>query len=203
MKLLVLGGTGPTGALVIDQALAAGDTVRALVRSPEKVGASNPNLEVVTGQATEPADVTRALDGIDAVIVTLGATKGSVITDATRALLAGAAQHPVARVVVLSSFAVLRDRLSAPAKLMSGMAMGATVKDKASGEQLLRESGLNYTLVYATRLTNAAATGGATAVADGETLRLGHTVSRADVAAFLLAQARDTNTAQRAVTITG
>ncbi|WP_295696583.1 NAD(P)-binding oxidoreductase [Lapillicoccus sp.] len=202
MKLLVLGGTGPTGALVIGQALTAGDTVRALVRSPEKVGASNPHLEVVTGQATEPADVTRTLDGIDAVIVTLGATKGS-ITDATRALLAGAAQHPSIRVVVLSSFAVLRDRLSAPAKLMTGMAMGAIITDKTNAEQLLRDSDLNYTLVYATRLTNDPTTGGATVVADKETLRLSHTISRATVAAFLLAQARDTHPADKVVTITG
>lgn len=203
MKLLVLGGTGPTGALVIGQALTAGDTVRALVRSPEKVGASNPHLEVVTGQATEPADVTRTLDGIDAVIVTLGATKGSIITDATRALLAGAAQHPSIRVVVLSSFAVLRDRLSAPAKLMTGMAMGAIITDKTNAEQLLRDSDLNYTLVYATRLTNDPTTGGATVVADKETLRLSHTISRATVAAFLLAQARDTHPADKVVTITG
>ncbi|GCB46236.1 hypothetical protein SNL152K_3534 [Streptomyces sp. NL15-2K] len=34
MKLLVLGATGATGRLVVDQALAAGHTVRALVRSP-------------------------------------------------------------------------------------------------------------------------------------------------------------------------
>ncbi|WP_107117469.1 NmrA family NAD(P)-binding protein [Streptomyces canus] len=34
MKLLVLGATGATGRLVVDQSLASGHTVRALVRSP-------------------------------------------------------------------------------------------------------------------------------------------------------------------------
>ena len=54
MKILVLGGTGATGRLVVEQALADGHQVRALVRSPEKLTASNPNLEVVVGQGAKP-----------------------------------------------------------------------------------------------------------------------------------------------------
>lgn len=52
MKLLVLGATGATGRLVVDQALVAGHTVRALVRSPQKLDA-RPGLDVVAGQATD------------------------------------------------------------------------------------------------------------------------------------------------------
>lgn len=114
MKILVLGATGATGRLVLDQALAAGHQVRALVRSPEKLTVSSPNPEVVTGQATDDADVAQALSGVDAVISALGAAKGSVITDATRALIAGT--EGVKRVIIMSSFAVLTDRLSGPAK---------------------------------------------------------------------------------------
>ncbi len=41
MKLLVLGASGRTGRLVVEQALAAGHTVTALVRSPEKLTIRN------------------------------------------------------------------------------------------------------------------------------------------------------------------
>ena len=52
MNLVFLGATGGTGRLVVDQALASGHTVTALVRSPEKLTLRNPNLRVIAGQAT-------------------------------------------------------------------------------------------------------------------------------------------------------
>ena len=72
MNLVVLGATGGTGRLVVEQALAAGHTVTALVRSPEKLTLSNPSLRVIAGQATDPSAVSRAFDGADAVISVAG-----------------------------------------------------------------------------------------------------------------------------------
>jgi uncharacterized protein YbjT (DUF2867 family) len=63
MNLVVLGATGRTGRLVVEQALAAGHTVTALVRSPEKLPTGSPNLRVVTGEATDALAVSRALEG--------------------------------------------------------------------------------------------------------------------------------------------
>ena len=202
MKLLALGATGATGRLVVDQALAAGHTVRALVRSPEKVDA-RPGLDVVAGQATDVGDVTQAMAGVDAVISTLGATGGPVITDATRAVISGAATTGVSRFVELSSFAVLRERLSGPAKFMSSTAMGAMVKDKAAAEDALRASDLDYTLVHAVRLTNGPATGAAKPLPESATLHMGDTISRADVAAWILTALSDTTTSHRTVAIAG
>src|SRR5260221_7453590 len=110
MNLVVLGATGRTGRLVVEQALAAGHTVTALVRSPEKLAMRNSNLRVVKGEATDTSAVARALEGADAVISTLGGG-GSVIADSTPAIVAAARQTGVSRVVVLSSFAVERDWL--------------------------------------------------------------------------------------------
>ena len=200
MKILVLGGTGATGRLVVEQALADGHQVRALVRSPEKLTASNPNLEVVVGQATDASDVTRALDGIDADVSTLGANKGSVITDATRALIAGAETQGVKRVIIMSSFAVLTARLSRPAKLMTRM-MGAIVRDKVAAEELLHLSNLDWTVVHASRLTNGPATGKAKALPVNATLKMGDSISRADVAGWLLAAAVDQRAARGSVVV--
>ena len=71
MNLLVLGATGRTGRLVVEHALAAGHTVIALVRSPEKLTNGSSNLRVVRGSATDKSDLARALEGADAVISTL------------------------------------------------------------------------------------------------------------------------------------
>ncbi|MFF4117639.1 NAD(P)-dependent oxidoreductase [Streptomyces sp. NPDC001714] len=202
MKLLVLGATGATGRIVVDQALAAGHTVRALVRSPQKLE-TRTGLEVVAGQATDAGDVTQAMSGVAAVISALGATGGSVITDATRAVISGAATTGVTRFVELSSFAVLQERLSGPAKLMSNTVMGAMVKDKATAEDALRTSDLGYTLVHAVRLTNGPATGAVKVLPESATLRMGDSISRADVAAWMLATVSDATFDRRSVVIAG
>src|SRR2546422_9934013 len=133
MNLLVLGATGRTGRLVVQQALATGHTVTALVRTPEKLTLRDSSLRVLEGKATDAADVARALEGADAVLSTLGGG-GSVIVDSTRAIVEAAHMTGVRRVVVLSSFFVERERLGAVPRFLTGVAMGAVIKDKSAGE---------------------------------------------------------------------
>ena len=66
MKLLVLGGSRGIGLKVVEAALAAGHTVRAMSRS---AGSMPPRegLEPVAGDATNSADLGPALEGVDAV----------------------------------------------------------------------------------------------------------------------------------------
>src|SRR5260370_15827311 len=138
MNLVVLGATGRTGRLVVEQALPAGHTVPALVRSPEKLTIRNSSLRVVAGSATDAADVARALAGADAVVSTLGGG-GSVIADSIGAIVEAARKTGVGRVVVLSSFFVEPDRLGAVPQLLTGAAIGSVIKDNSAGELLLRE----------------------------------------------------------------
>ncbi len=146
MNLVVLGATGRTGRLVVEQALAAGHTVTALVRSPQKLTVANPNLRVVAGEATDRSALARALEGADAVISALGGG-GSVIADSTAAIVAAGRQTGVSRVVVLSSWVVERDRMDAVTRLLTGIAMGPVIKDKSAGEQALRRSDLEWTSI--------------------------------------------------------
>jgi uncharacterized protein YbjT (DUF2867 family) len=201
MNLLVLGATGGTGRLVVEQALAAGHTVTALVRSPEKLAISQPNLRVVTGSATDPESVALALQGADAVISTLGGG-GSVIADSTAAIVAAARQTGVRRVVVLSSWLVEGDRMSPLLRLASGVAMGGLIKDKSAGEQLLRQSDLDWTIVYASTLGDGPATGTAV-LPEGANWRMSQKISRTDVATWLVQAATDGHPGGRSVRITG
>jgi len=202
MKLVVLGATGGTGRLVVEQALAAGHTVTALVRSPEKLTIRNSSLRVVAGQATDAGDVARALEGADAVISTLGGS-GSVIADSTRAIVAAAPNAGVERVVVLSSSFVERDRLGAMSRLLTAVAMGSVIKDKSAGEQLLRQSELDWTVIYASPLTNGPATGSVEVLPEGTKRRITERISRADVAAWLVLAATSPEPSRRSVGITG
>jgi uncharacterized protein YbjT (DUF2867 family) len=201
MKLTLLGAAGATGVPLVEQALADGHHVTALVRSRQKLSITNPNLDVVEGDATDRAAVSQAMNGADAVISVLGA-RGPVIAEATRAIVAVAKQEGPERIVMLSSFAVARDRLTPVSKLVTRMTMGSQIRDKAAGEDILRASGLDWTIVYATKLTNGPEAE-ASVVPETEKVGMSQKISRADVASFLLQAATDDLYSRRGVVITG
>ena len=201
MNLTVLGAAGATGVPLVEQAIAAGHQVTALARSAETLTLTNPNLHVVQGDATDRAVVSQAMKGADAVISVLGA-RGPVIAEATRAVVAAAEQAGPDRILMLSSFAVARDRLKPVSKLVTRMAMGSQIKDKTAGEEVLRASGLDWTIVYATLLTNGPKTE-PRVVPETEKVGMSQRISRADVASFLLQAATDGLYSRRDVIITG
>jgi uncharacterized protein YbjT (DUF2867 family) len=201
MNLTLLGAAGATGVPLVEQALADGHHVTALVRSRQKLSITNPNLDVVEGDATDRAAVSQAMNGADAVISVLGA-RGPVIAEATRAIVAVANQEGPERIVMLSSFAVARDRLTPISKLVTRMAMGSQIKDKAAGEDVLRASGLDWTIVYAAKLTNGPKTE-PRVVPETRKVGMVQKISRANVASFLLQAATDDLYSRRSVVITG
>lgn len=100
MTTLVVGATGATGRLLIEQLLDLGQRVRAVVRSPEKLPdavTANPNLELTVGSVLELPDpeIAKLVDGCDAIASCLGhnlTIKGlfgqprRLVTDTTRRL---------------------------------------------------------------------------------------------------------------------
>ena len=201
MELIVLGAAGATGLPLVEQALAAGHGVTALVRPGQKLTIADPKLQVVEGDATDRAAVSEAMNGVDAVISVLGA-RGPVMAEATRAIVDAAEQKGPERVVMLSSFGVVRDRLTPVTRLVTGIAMGSEIKDKTAGEDVLRASSLDWTIVYATRLTTGPKTE-ARVVPESEKVRLSQTISRAGVASFLLQAATEDLYSRSGVVITG
>lgn len=223
MRITVLGATGRTGRHVVEQALGRGHTVRALVRDPARLGVpaavttadaaaptaargTPPQVEVVLGDVLDPEAVTRATAATDAVVVVLGAPPRAtdrVLTRGTQHAVAAMHRHGVRRLVVETSFALDGgDRLAGPAgRLLVGFSRlftGPLWADKASQEQAVRDSRLDWTLVRPTTLSDGPATGSWTA-AEEPRLRLSASIPRADVAAFLLDQLSDTTWSRRAV----
>ncbi|MCB0237620.1 MAG: NAD(P)H-binding protein, partial [Anaerolineae bacterium] len=57
MQIAVFGATGGTGQQVVQQALAAGHSVTALVRDPSRLAAQDERLTVVEGDVLDRAKV--------------------------------------------------------------------------------------------------------------------------------------------------
>lgn len=201
MNITVLGAAGATGLQVVEQALDAGDRVTAVARSTGQLTIEHPNLRILTGDATDRAFLAQAMSGNDAVISVLGA-RGPVIAESARAIVDVGEQEGPDRLVMLSSFAVEPDRLTPVSRLVTGLAMGSQIKDKAAGEDILRASGLDWTIVYATKLTNGARSA-PRVVPETDKVGLTQRISRADVASFLLQAAKEDLYSRRGVTITG
>ena len=71
MKMIVFGATGGTGRAFTQNALAAGHSVTAFVRDAGKMSPA-PGLRIIQGDALVADDVAAALQGQEAVVITLG-----------------------------------------------------------------------------------------------------------------------------------
>jgi putative NADH-flavin reductase len=156
------------------------------------------HLTVVRGDAREEPVLREAVRGADAVISTLGPTKGSgpVLAVAVPLLLGVMEQEAVRRLVVLSGAGVTvpGDRKALPDRLVS-LAMRVVARDLLADHEAalraLQSAGgrIDWTLVRAPRLGDDPPAGG---LRHGERLNPGRAqVSRADLAAFLLTQVTD------------
>ena len=192
MRLLILGATGPTGRNLVDQALAAGHEVTALARNASRLTVAHPRLAVVGGDATDARTLEDAMGGKDAVLSALGAgnsLRSQIASRAMAALIPAMRARALERVIFLSSFGV--GESCGQASLLQRIAFRTMLRqifaDKAKADAMLRASGLDWTLVYPTLLTDGARAG---RYRVGERLAMSGMprISRADVAAFMLAQ---------------
>ncbi|MFI6732374.1 NAD(P)-dependent oxidoreductase [Nonomuraea sp. NPDC050451] len=207
MKLLVLGATGPTGRHVVDLALRSGDSVTALVRNPAALGDLAAQVTLVTGDATSQRDVATAMFGQDAVVSALGrgnsVTADDLFTRSSAALIGAAKEAGVSRLVWLSSFGVGHtfDWSSTKQKLIYRTLLRSIYADKKIADERIRSSGLDWTVVYPTRLTHGPAKGSYRAD-DRLPMKGNPTISRADVAAFMHQAAHGREWVHRSAVIT-
>ena len=145
LKILVVGATGSVGRLVVEEALQAGHTVRALVRDSRRAERLSAQAERVVGDLTQPDTLKAAVEGVDAIVFTHGGD-GEGKIGSERVNYGG----------VRNILAALRGRVVRVALMTT---VGATERKgsynrtteahdwKRRGERLLRASGLPYTIV--------------------------------------------------------
>ncbi len=196
MKLAILGASGSVGREIVTQALADGNDVTVLVRHKPRSGQFDPRVTVVQGDADDPDSVDSAVAGCDAVLSALGHAKGSprnLLATATSNIIAAMRAHGIRRLVVLASPS-LTDRGDRPGlfyrfvRLAMPLAMRAVNLDHRAQSRLVRDSGLDWTIVRgALVFTDGPHTG--RYQAGPITHEAGRSISRADLADFMLATA--------------
>jgi putative NADH-flavin reductase len=206
MRITVFAATGGIGRCVLDQALAAGHEVTAVVRDPSKVP---PGVHTVRADLStvEPGTLETAVGGADAVLSGLGprnARQANAITSAGTKAIIGAMKATGARRIVVVSAApvsttptpehpnpprhdpgegfVMRNLLTPIIRRV----LHDHYVDLAIMEEALRSSGLDWTSVRPPKLTDKAMTG-QYRLAYEQNIRGGSTISRADVAHYMLA----------------
>lgn len=185
MRIVVVGASAGTGRQVVEQARQRGHEVVAVSRR----GTGLPGVTDVRGDATDPTVVARAVgDGADAVVLAIGGTAGTDRnrTEVTRAVLTALPDGGVGRVVAHSSLGVGDSGrfLPGPIRLFTSLVLRTALADHAAQEDLVRASGVPWTIVRPGGLTDKPATG--RVVALEEPSPFAATISRADVAAFIL-----------------
>jgi uncharacterized protein YbjT (DUF2867 family) len=204
-KLVVFGATGATGRLVVEEAVAAGHSVTAFARRPGPVPAG---VRVVRGDVADAAAVLGAVTGHDAVICALGAparSRDRVRETGTRHLVAAMQQAGVPRLVVQSTYGLGAEWPTLPwfvRWIVIPFWLQRAFTDHVQQEFLVRESGLDWTILRPPFLVDGPASG-AVRWAD---LDRGPApqwkISRQDVARLLVARATDGDWSRRAVPVT-
>ncbi|MQA08416.1 MAG: NAD(P)H-binding protein [Pseudonocardiaceae bacterium] len=204
MKLTIFAATGGIGRHIVEQAVAAGHDVTAVVRNPKNLP-GQPRVVTADLAAADPAVLESAVEGADAVLSGLGPRSSSdvgVATRGTKAIVEAMTATGVPRVVVVSAAPVgtvpspgrpapprhdpgdgffMRNLFSPLTKAV----LREHYADLAVMEDVLHGSGLDWTTVRPPRLTDKALTGSYRRTY-GQNLRRGFLISRADVAHCML-----------------
>ncbi len=147
MRLAVSGASGKTGWRVVQEALASGHTVRALVRPGSVLPEGLAGAEVVRLELADRPALEAALQGCDALVIATGARPSpdlaaplKVDAFGVRAQLEACRAVGLRRVVLVSS-------LLAGAWLHPLNLFGLILVWKRLGERWLEQSGLDWTVV--------------------------------------------------------
>lgn len=159
MKIVIFGANGPTGQLLTKQALAEGHTVTAVTRHPATFPLQSPRLRVLRGDVFDLAAVEEAVAGHDAVLSTLGVPFSrkpvTVYSEGMTNIIQAMQKYGLRRLVCVTSTSLnpdthphggfIFDKVMQPFFVN---VVGKTVyADMAKMEKLVRESGLDWTIV--------------------------------------------------------
>jgi putative NADH-flavin reductase len=214
-SVLVLGGTGQTGRRLVRQALDRGMGVHALVRDPRRLLIVADRLTVVTGTPMVEADVRTAMVGCSAVLSALGVGRTSAWPWAATTSPPGFMATSIAttlgvmkdlgltRIVVVSAGGVGDSAGDMPAMfrwLVDHSRIGDAYEGHEDQERLLRDSGLAWTALRPSMLSNRPRSG-AVVLSYGGHPRPRRSISRDVLAATMLDALDDDSLIGRAPTI--
>jgi putative NADH-flavin reductase len=194
VKIAVIGATRGIGLALAQAALADGHEVTVLARVPENIPISHESLRIVAGNAQDPDAITKVVEGQDVVCDCLGTTNVTqTITMFSRcAENLSKALKPDQLLITVTGMGVgdsrghgsfLYDHLFLPIVLRRMYA------DKDRQERIILSNLTRWIIVRPGFLNNGTRTGRYRALTDLQGIQGGR-ISRADVADFMLSQAK-------------
>jgi biliverdin reductase / flavin reductase len=197
MRLVVFGASGKCGAHLVRLAAQRGHDVTAMVRPSTRYAAPAGRVSVSRGDVLDADFVAAQVAGHDAVASGLGIryrhpwakreSPDDFISRATGHIVAGMKRHGIGRLCVISAGGVGDSRPALNLVIRFFLAtsnVGVAYADLERVETILRESGLDWLAVRPTTLSNRAARGSRLTDRYPATA----SISREDVAAFLLGE---------------
>ena len=186
-QIALFGATGGTGKQVLEQALAQGYRIRALVRDPTKLAARD-GLTLIQGDVLDQAAVDRCVEGGDAVICVLGSHGSAepVEDRGTERILAAMKSHGQRRLIAVTSMGVgdSIEQVAAFFRAIMKLTLKRVMEAKERQEQAIMASDLDWTIVRPGGLTDGPRTDSYQSGLD-KSIKASR-VSRADVADFIL-----------------
>jgi uncharacterized protein YbjT (DUF2867 family) len=181
MRILLLGATGRTGKLVIEEAIRRGHKISAIARDPEKL--KDYQIDITQGTPYDFETVEKALSGCEAVINTLNISRKSdnpwaelaapkdLISKSSTNAVSAMKKTDIKRFIALSTIGAGSSWKATPAilKLIVSISnLKYAFRDHGKQEGILQNSSVEYTICRAPMLSTEINTKGAVAVKEEE-----------------------------------
>ncbi|MCJ1279917.1 hypothetical protein MMC21_007741 [Puttea exsequens] len=172
MHFLLIGSSGRTGSLVVDEALSRGHTVTALLRNPKSLE-NRHGLIKVEGTPMNKEDIGKAVTATDeppsVIISTLNARRASdspfskpvgppfMMADSTANLIDAMKQHQVSKIVIMQALGVgdsFPNLIAAMRWMVRYSNLAAQYEDHDMLDREVKARGVNYVLARPARLTD-------------------------------------------------
>ena len=169
MKVLLLGATGRTGELILEELLQRGYTVRALVRDENKMKVTSSALAVFESSTLDEQTLNAAMQGCEAIISALNISRNrdfpwsalrtpkDFLSETIKKVILAASQNQIKRVIIISAWGVSETRADIPwwfKWIIDYSNIRFAYQDHELQEQLLKETDLNWTAIRPAGLTN-------------------------------------------------
>lgn len=196
--IAVFGGSGQTGQHFIQQALAQGYAIKALVRNSTKLILKDPLLEIIQGDVLDRMAVEKTVIGSSVVVSLFGHVKGSparLQTNGTSLIVDAMKKYEVDKIISLSGGGLPFPEKDEPKfadkmiRTIMRIAVPKVLDDAIEHHQVLVKSGLQWIIVRGPRLSNAAPRGSYRVGWVG--VNASTQIARADLADFILKQVDD------------
>ncbi len=198
MKSIALfGASGKTGMQFLELALKKGYTVKALVRTPEKITLNSPLLKVIKGDVLNMSDVQRTIEGTEVVVSLFGHVKGSperLQTNGTKNIVQAMKKAGLRKIISLSGGGLpyVEDKPKVPDHLIRfimKLFVRKVLDDAIAHAKVLEESNLDWIIVRGPRLTDDEKKGNYRVGWVG--VNASTQIARADLSDFILKQVED------------